>query len=142
MRKLSQREVSYRHTADKQQSPSQVSLLKPLPCQCHPFWLLVLPSLSLLPLFLRKIPSNSSFFSSRWASELMLVVKNPTASAGDARDLGSIPGSGRSPVVRNGNPLQYSCPENPMDRGVRWATVYRITKSQTRVKQLSPHSHV
>ena len=45
------------------------------------------------------------------------VVKNPPANAGDARDTGSIPGSGRSPGVGNGTPLQYSCLENPMDRG-------------------------
>ena len=46
------------------------------------------------------------------------VVKNPPANAGDARDAGSIPGSERSPGVGNGNPLQYSCLENPMDRGL------------------------
>ena len=45
------------------------------------------------------------------------MVKNPTANAGDVRDPGSIPGSGRSPGEGNGNPLQYSCLENPMDRG-------------------------
>ena len=44
------------------------------------------------------------------------MVKNPLANAGDGRDVGSIPGSGRSPVVENGNPLQYSCLENPTDR--------------------------
>ena len=45
------------------------------------------------------------------------VVKNPLSSAGDTGDVGSIPGSGRSPGEGNGNPLQYSCLENPMDRG-------------------------
>ena len=45
------------------------------------------------------------------------VIKNPPANAGDTRDMGLIPGSGRSPRVGNGNPLQYSCLENPMDRG-------------------------
>ena len=59
------------------------------------------------------------------------MVKNLPANAGDARDMGSIPGSGRSPRGGNGNPLQYSCLENPMDRGARWATVRRATKSQT-----------
>ena len=44
-------------------------------------------------------------------------------------DIGLIPGSGRSPAGRNGNPLQYSCLENPMDRRVRWVTVHRVTKS-------------
>ena len=52
------------------------------------------------------------------------VVKNPPASAGHARDLRSIPGSGRSPGGGNGNPLQSSCLENPMDRGGWWATVH------------------
>ena len=50
------------------------------------------------------------------------MVKNPPAKAGDVRDTGSIPGSGRSPGVANGNPLQYSCLENPTDRGARRAT--------------------
>ena len=56
------------------------------------------------------------------------VVKNPPANAGD---MGSIPGSGRSPGVGNGNPLQYSCLENSMDRGVWWATVLGVSKSWT-----------
>ena len=51
------------------------------------------------------------------ASQVALVVKNPPAIAGDARDTGSIPGFGRSPGEGNGNPLQYSCLENPMDTG-------------------------
>ena len=51
------------------------------------------------------------------ASQVALVVKNPPANAGDIRDVGSIPGSGRSPGGGLGNPLQYSCLENPMDRG-------------------------
>ena len=51
------------------------------------------------------------------------------ASACNAGDLGSIPGSGRSPGEGNGNPLQYSCLENPMDRGAWWATVHGVTKS-------------
>ena len=52
-------------------------------------------------------------------------------SACNAGDLGSIPGLGRSPGGRHGNPLQYSCLQNPMDRGAWWATVYGVTKSQT-----------
>ena len=48
------------------------------------------------------------------------VVKNPPANAGDVRDMGSVPGSGRSRGEGNGNPLQYSCLENPMDRGALW----------------------
>ena len=61
------------------------------------------------------------------------MVKNPSTNAGDARDPGSIPGSGRSPEVGNGNPLQYSCLENPMDRGVWKATVYGAAKSWTQL---------
>ena len=53
----------------------------------------------------------------------------------NATDLGLSPGSGRCPGERNGNPLQYSCLKNPMDRGSWWATVLRIAKSQTRLKQ-------
>ena len=54
-------------------------------------------------------------------SQVALVVKNPSANAGHIRDVDSIPGSGRSPGDGNGNPLQYSCLENSMDRGAWWA---------------------
>ena len=57
------------------------------------------------------------------------MVKNLPANAGDIRDSGSIPGSGRSPGEEHGNPLQYSCLENPMDRGAWWATVSGVTES-------------
>ena len=60
------------------------------------------------------------------------------ASAYNAGDLGSIPGSGRSPGEGNGNPLQYSCLENPMDRGVWWAQgVHRVAKSRTRLSDFT-----
>ena len=59
------------------------------------------------------------------------MVKKLSDNAGDIRDAGSIPGSGRSPGGRHGNPLQYSCLENPIDRGDLWATVYGITKTGT-----------
>ena len=62
------------------------------------------------------------------------VVKNPPAIAEDARDMGLIHGLGRSPGEGNGNPLQYSCLENPKDRGIWWATVHTVTESQTRQK--------
>ena len=62
---------------------------------------------------------------------MVLVVKNPPANAGDAKDMGSVPGSGRSPAEGNGNPLLYSCLENSMDRGAWQATVYGAAKSQT-----------
>ena len=59
------------------------------------------------------------------------------ASASNAGDLGSIPGLGRSPGEGNGNPLQYSCLENPMDGGACWATVFRVAKSQTRLSDFT-----
>ena len=65
------------------------------------------------------------------ASQVVLVVKNQPANAGDIRDVSSIPGLGRSPGGGHGNPLQYSCLENPMDRRAWWAMVLRVTKSQT-----------
>ena len=65
------------------------------------------------------------------------MVKNTLATAGNVRDMGSIPGSRRSPGGGHGNPLQYSCLENLMDRGAWRATVHRIAKSWTRLKRLS-----
>ena len=65
------------------------------------------------------------------ASQVVLAVKNPPANAGDARDAGLIPGSGRSPGEGHGNPLQYSCLENPMDRGAWKVTVQRVANSWT-----------
>ena len=65
------------------------------------------------------------------ASQVALVVKYPPANAGDIRDVGSIPGLGRSSGGGHGNPLQYSCLENPMDRGAWWAIVHGIAKSWT-----------
>ena len=59
------------------------------------------------------------------------MVKNVPASAGDIRDMGSIPGSGRSPGGGHGNPLQYSCLENPVDRGPWRAIVHGAAKSRT-----------
>ena len=64
-------------------------------------------------------------------SQMALVVKNSPANAGDARDVGSIPGLGRSPRGGNGNPFQYSCLENSMNRGAWWAIVHGVTKSWT-----------
>ena len=62
---------------------------------------------------------------------MALVVKNLPANEGDLRDQGSIPGWGRFPGEGNGSPLQYSCLENPMDRGAWWATVCGVEKSRT-----------
>ena len=59
------------------------------------------------------------------------MVKNRPANAGDIRDVGLIPGLGKSPGVGNGDPLRYSCLESPMDRGAWWATVHGVAKSWT-----------
>ena len=75
------------------------------------------------------------------ASQVALVVKNLPANAGDIRDVGLIPGSGTSPGGRHGNPLQYSCLKNPTDRGIWWATVHRVPKSRTRLKQLRTRTY-
>ena len=71
------------------------------------------------------------------ASQVVLVVKNLPANVGDIKDLGSIPGLGRSPGGGHGNPLQYSCLENPMDRGAWQATVHGVAKIWTQLKRLS-----
>ena len=68
------------------------------------------------------------------------MVKHPPANAGDIGDSGLIPGSRRSPGKGNGNPLEYSCLENPMDREAQQAKVHRITKSWTRLRRLSRHT--
>ena len=65
---------------------------------------------------------------------MMLVVKNLLANAEDIRDMGSIPGSGRSLGEGRGNPLQYSCLKNLLDRGAWWAMVHGVTKSWSRLK--------
>jgi len=62
---------------------------------------------------------------------MVLVVKNPSANAGDGRIMISIPELGRSPGVGNGNSFQYSCLENPVDRGAWWAAVHGVAKSRT-----------
>ena len=67
------------------------------------------------------------------ACQVAAVIKNPRDNAGDARDLGSIPGSGRSPGGGNGNPRQYTCLENSMDRGAWWDTDHGVTKSRTQL---------
>ena len=77
----------------------------------------------------------------RKSSQVDLVVKNPCASAGDLKDVDSIPGLGRSPGAGPGNPLQYSCLENPMDRGAWQAIVHRVAQSRTQLKRLSTWSY-
>ena len=71
------------------------------------------------------------------ASQVALVVKNLPANAGDARDTGLIPGSRKPLGGVNGNPLQYSCLENPMDRGAWWATVHGGRKELDKTEGLS-----
>ena len=65
------------------------------------------------------------------------MAKNPLDSAQDVKNAGSIPGSKKSPGEERGNPLQYSCLENPLDRKAWKATAHRVTKSQTQLKQLT-----
>ena len=86
---------------------------------------------------------------------MCLIIKQPNISltsfpggsdgkesACDTGDVGLIPGWGRSPGEGNGNPLQYSCLENPVDRGAWWATVHGVTQNWTRLKQLSSSSSI
>ena len=70
------------------------------------------------------------------------TLKNLHVNAGDTRDMGSIPGLERSPGGRHGNSLQFSYLENPMDRGAWWATVHRVLKIWTQLKQLSVRTHM
>ena len=74
------------------------------------------------------------------ASQVALEIKNPPANAGDIRGTGLIPALGSSPGGSRGNPLQYSCLENPMDWGAWQAIVHSVTKSQTGLKWLSLHT--
>ena len=71
---------------------------------------------------------------------MALLVKNQPTNAGDIRDAGSTSGSGRSPGGGQGDPLQYSCLDNPKFRGAWWATVHWVGKSRTWLKQLGTHS--
>ena len=87
-------------------------------------------------------PSSSRFSPIGPGTETVYLRLGPEvkASACNAGDLGLIPGSGRSPGEGNGNPLQYSCLENPMDGGAWWATVHGVAKSWTRLSNFT-HSH-
>ena len=77
-----------------------------------------------------------SSFAAR-TSQVVLVVKNPPASAGDVRDVNLIPGSGRCLGEGHGNPFQYFCLENPMDGGAWWAAVHGVAKSRTRLSDFT-----
>ena len=76
-----------------------------------------------------------------WASQVVASVKTPPANAEDVRDSCSIPGSGRPPGGGHGNPLQYSCLENPMGRGAWRAPVHGVAKSRSQLKRLSIYAH-
>ena len=78
--------------------------------------------------------SELSCLVGRW---VVLMVKNPSASAGDIRDVGLITGSGRFPEGGHGNPPQYSCLENPMDRGAWWATVHGVANKAHEVTEVT-----
>ena len=88
------------------------------------------------------LPSMGSHWVGHHWSDLAAaaVVKNPPVNEGDIRDPCPIPGWGRSPAGGHGNPPQYFCLENPMDRGAWWTTVHSIPKSQTGPRQLSLHT--
>ena len=95
-----------------------------------------LPLLSLLTL-----KGQIQNFNPQGTSQVALVVKSLPAKAWDIEDMGLILGSGRSPGGGHGNPLQYSCLENPMDRGAWRARVHRVAQSQTQLKWFSSHTH-
>ena len=80
-------------------------------------------------------------WSLSWASQVAQWVKHLSAMLETHADVSSIPRSERSPERRRGNPLQYCCLENSMDRGAWWATAHRVTKSWTRLKGLNTHAH-
>ena len=81
------------------------------------------------------------FFEEYSPLQVVLVVKNLPASVGNVRDVSSIPGSGKSPGEGNGYRLQYSCLENPMNRGAWQTTVYRFAKSRSWLKQHDMHAY-
>ena len=72
---------------------------------------------------------------------MVLVIKNLPANAGDVRNAGSVPRLGRSPGGGHGDLLQYSCLENPMDRGAWWASVHGVTNRQTEATRYYYHHH-
>ena len=122
------------------------------PCELRLWWP-ILFGLWQQQVFEKYLKRNEIFqwgiWSLKWgsaqASQVVLVVKKKKkkktpANAGDLRNRGLIPGLGRSPGEGHCNPLQYSCLENPMDRGAWQAAVYRVTKSWAKLKRLSMHT--
>ena len=94
--------------------------------------------LSSVFIFFRKIPHCGIAGSYYTSSQVALVVKKPPTNAGDIRDKGLIPGLGRSSGGRNSNPLQYSCLENPMDRGA-WQTI--VLADYSTESDIPEHTH-
>ena len=112
-------------------SPRVCSNSSPLSQGCHP----TSHPLSLSSPPVLNFSQHQGLFqcvSSSQTSQVMLVVKNPPANAGDVRDSGSIPRLGGSPGEENGNPLQYSCLENPMDR-VAWQPAQSIRSKKKKM---------
>ena len=124
---------------------------------CHSTWSMVPNKFLLIINYTNNVPSENwegqiNSWSTEWAPWRKIkppvrekgdfaggaVVKNPPAIAGDTRDAGLIPGSGRSPREGNGNPFQYSCLENSMDRRVWQATVHEAAKSRTWLSDWAP----
>ena len=111
----------------------------------HKSWKQVVRWVYTLTVFNSKVIFNFHPFSfhinishySHWGFPGSTSGKNLPANAGDIKDVGSVPGTGRSPGGGHSNPLQYSCLGNPMDRGAWWAPVHRVAKSQTQLEQLS-----
>ena len=95
------------------------------------------PSSWFVELFLESPAQIAGLWADKGASQMALVVKNLPTNAGDLRDVGLNPESGRSPGGGHGSPLQYSCLENPMSRGTQRATVHGVKKSWTQLKWLS-----
>ena len=87
-----------------------------------------------------KLLTFKQLVSYLWRLPWWLSSKESACNAGEAGDVGSIHGLERSPGGGHSNPLQYSCLENPMDRGAWQATVHRVAKSQTQLKRLSVHA--
>ena len=78
-----------------------------------------------------KLSKIDEIFPGLWTFLVAQMVKNPPANAGDTKDTDLVPGLGRSPGEGNSSPVQYSCLENPMDRGDWWATVHGVAESDT-----------
>ena len=122
-------ETSLSHIGNGNGNPLQCSCLEN-PRDGGAWWAAVFGVTQSQTQLKRLSSSSSSSIDISGASQVALVVRNPSASA---RDMSSIPGSGRSPREGSGNPLQYSCLVNPMDRGAWWAIVHEVAKSWTRL---------